>query len=71
MIKEIEANRFRVDLYHRISVILIHVPTLNERTDDIPELAESFLKEICDDYVIPRKVITPKALQALQKYNLQ
>jgi two-component system, NtrC family, nitrogen regulation response regulator NtrX len=63
---EIEAGRFRMDLYHRLSVILIHVPSLNERADDIPMLAEKFVKEVCEDYGIPRKVITPKALEELK-----
>ncbi len=67
IIKEIEKGDFRMDLYHRLSVILIHVPTLNERADDIPLLAEKFVKEICEDSGLPRKTITPKALQALQQ----
>src|SRR5436190_695842 len=48
--KEIEKNLFREDLYHRLSVIVMHVPSLNERVDDIPILAAHFVKEICDDY---------------------
>lgn len=55
LIKEVDANQFRIDLYHRISVILIHVPSLNDRTDDIPLLSERFVKEICEDYGIPKK----------------
>ena len=66
LIAEIDSNRFRMDLYHRLSVILIHVPSLNERKDDIPLLAEKFVKEICEDYGIPRKKITPKAIEELQ-----
>jgi DNA-binding NtrC family response regulator len=66
LVKEIEKNTFRVDLYHRLSVILIHVPSLNERTDDIPLIAEKFVNEICEDYGIPRKIITPKGMNALQ-----
>jgi len=53
--KEIGANNFREDLYHRLSVILIHVPSLNDRIDDIPILAEHFMNLICDDYGIPKK----------------
>ena len=49
LLKEVEENRFRMDLYHRLSVILIHVPSLNERKDDIPVLTEHFLNEICGD----------------------
>lgn len=66
---EIEEGRFREDLYHRISVIIIHVPTLNERTDDIPMLAERFLQEICEDHGIARKHLAPSALQELKKIN--
>jgi DNA-binding NtrC family response regulator len=64
--KEIEAGNFRMDLYHRLSVILIHVPSLHERADDIPQLADKFVREICEDYAIPKKVITPKALEELK-----
>jgi two-component system nitrogen regulation response regulator NtrX len=64
--KEIEAGNFRMDLYHRLSVILIHVPSLHERAEDIPQLADRFVREICEDYAIPKKVITPKALEELK-----
>jgi two-component system nitrogen regulation response regulator NtrX len=64
--KEIESGAFRMDLYHRLSVILIHVPSLHERADDIPMLADRFVREICEDYAIPKKVITPKALEELK-----
>lgn len=66
LFKEIELNNFRMDLYHRLSVIIIHVPTLNERTDDIPEIANSFLEEICNDYGVPVKTFSPAAMKALQ-----
>lgn len=66
LIREIELNNFRMDLYHRLSVILIHVPSLNERIEDIPLLADKFLKEICEDYGIPKKIITPGAIKELQ-----
>ncbi len=49
LLEEVEKGTFRLDLYHRLSVIMIHVPTLNERVDDIPVIAEKFLKEICED----------------------
>ena len=65
--KEIEKGNFREDLYHRLSVILIHVPSLNERKDDIPLLAEAFLKEICEDYGMPLKAFAAEALKELQK----
>ena len=64
--REIEEGKFRIDLYHRLSVILIHVPSLHERADDIPQLADKFVREICEDYGIPKKVITPKALEELK-----
>jgi DNA-binding NtrC family response regulator len=69
LLAEANENRFRLDLYHRLSVILIHVPSLNERSDDIPLLAEKFMKEICEDYGVPKKVITPKALEELKTMN--
>jgi two-component system nitrogen regulation response regulator NtrX len=67
--KEIEKGNFREDLYHRLSVIVIEVPSLNERVSDIPLLAESFLKEICQDYGMPLKAFSPEALKELQKIN--
>lgn len=67
--KEIDEGRFREDLYHRLSVILLHVPTLNERTDDIPLLAERFLNEICEDNGIPYKRLTPGAIQELKNIS--
>jgi DNA-binding NtrC family response regulator len=66
LIKEIEKGQFRMDLYHRLGVILIHVPSLNDRLEDIPLLAERFVKEICEDSNIPKKVITPNAIKELQ-----
>jgi two-component system nitrogen regulation response regulator NtrX len=67
--KEIEKNLFREDLYHRISVILIHVPSLNERKEDIPELAEFFNQQICDEYGTNKRMFTPGAIKELQKIN--
>ena len=66
---EMEKGNFREDLYHRLGVILIHVPSLNERKEDIPLLAESFVKEICEDYGMPVKHLTLEALKELQKIN--
>ncbi|MGE4568356.1 MAG: sigma-54-dependent transcriptional regulator [Bacteroidales bacterium] len=63
---EIEEGRFREDLYHRLSVILIHVPTLNERLSDIPLLADHFNQQICESYGIPPRIFTPEAIKELQ-----
>ena len=65
--EEIEKGNFREDLYHRLSVILIRVPTLNERLDDIPILASYFISQICSDYGIPEKILTEDAIKELQK----
>lgn len=64
---EIDRNTFREDLYHRLSVILIHVPTLNERSEDIPLLADYFNTLICNDYGMVKKKIRPDALTEMQK----
>ncbi len=66
---EIENNNFREDLYHRLSVILIKVPTLNERTEDIPELTNHFIKQICNEYGMPEKTISDEAIKKLQEIN--
>jgi len=66
LLKEIEAGNFRMDLYHRLSVILIHVPPLTERRDDIGLLTQNFLDEICNEYGMPVKKISEAALDALK-----
>src|SRR6201996_3325253 len=66
LLKEIELGNFRMDLYHRLSVILIHVPPLNERKDDIPLLTQSFLEEICNEYGMPVKKVSDAAMEALK-----
>jgi two-component system nitrogen regulation response regulator NtrX len=65
--KEIEKGEFREDLFHRLSVIPIQVPSLNDRKEDIPALAEHFINLICTDYGMPMKTITKTALAELQK----
>lgn len=67
--KEIEKGSFREDLYHRLAVILIHVPSLNERRDDIPILADHFMTMVCAEHGIARKSFDTKALDELQKIN--
>ncbi len=67
--KEIEAGRFREDLYHRLAVIVVRVPSLNERRDDIPLLIEHFNRRISDDYGHPPKTFSPEAIKAMQDYN--
>lgn len=69
LLKEVEENKFRLDLYHRLGVILIHVPSLNERLDDIPMLSDFFLDEICDEYGVPKKHLNSDAIKALQNRN--
>lgn len=66
---EIAAGKFREDLYHRLSVILIEVPGLNDRSDDIPLLAQHFLQQIADDYGVSVKGISGAAISALQGYD--
>jgi two-component system nitrogen regulation response regulator NtrX len=67
--KEIAEGRFREDLYHRLAVILIHVPTLNERKEDIPILANHFLTMVCDEQGIARKNFDNGALDELKNIN--
>jgi DNA-binding NtrC family response regulator len=67
--KEIEKGNFREDLYHRLSVIVIHVPSLNERRDDIPMIADYFLEQICDEYKMPKKSFSAEAYEELKKIN--
>lgn len=69
LLKEIETGNFREDLYHRLAVILIQVPALNDRKNDIPLLAEHFLTQVCEEQGILRKEFDKTALVALQKIN--
>jgi DNA-binding NtrC family response regulator len=69
LLKEVESKGFRLDLYHRLSVILIHVPSLNDRRDDIPLLVDQFLHDICSDYGTAQKTIDADAIKLLQEYN--
>jgi DNA-binding NtrC family response regulator len=69
LLKEVEHKNFRLDLYHRLGVILIHVASLNERRDDIPLLVKKFLEEIATDYGQAPKEIEPKATELLKEHN--
>jgi DNA-binding NtrC family response regulator len=66
--KEIEQNKFREDLYHRLSVILIQVPSLKDRKDDIPLLVDKFLEDIAQDSGYSKKGITKEAIKKLQEF---
>jgi len=66
--KEIEQGRFREDLYHRLAVILIEVPSLAERTDDIPLLADHFISQIAKKDGMPAKKMEPAAMNLLKQY---
>ena len=69
LVKEIENKNFRLDLYHRLSVIVISVPSLNERREDIPELVDHFLRSIAEEYGQPAKSIDKNAVKALQQFD--
>ena len=69
LMEEVAAKKFRMDLYHRLSVILIQVPPLNDRRDDIPALITHFMKDISEEYKQPVKEIEPAAVAMLQEYN--
>ena len=63
---EIKKGNFREDLYHRLAVIVIEVPSLDNRKEDIPELIEHFTSIICEEYNMPKKECEPEAVKALQ-----
>lgn len=69
LLKEVDDKNFRLDLYHRLGVIIIHVPSLNERREDIPHLVNYFLELIATEYGQPKKAIEKNAMEALQAYN--
>ena len=69
LLQEVEEKQFRLDLYHRLSVIIIHVPSLNDRRDDIPLLVDKFLEDICQDYGTAKKTIDTDAVDALKLHN--
>ena len=64
---EIEKGNFREDLYHRLSVIVLHVPSLDERKDDIPVLVDYFIDQVCTESGMPKKAVSPEAMKLLQE----
>lgn len=69
LLQEVEEKSFRLDLYHRLGVIIIHVPSLNDRKEDIPLLIDHFLQQIATEYGQPVKNIEPEAVKALQSHH--
>ncbi|MEO8764366.1 MAG: sigma-54 dependent transcriptional regulator [Ginsengibacter sp.] len=69
LLKEVENKDFRLDLYHRLGVIIVHVPSLNDRLGDIPLLVDRFLEDVGAEYGQPKKTIDKGALEMLQKHN--
>ena len=69
LLREVDERNFRLDLYHRLSVILIHVPSLNERRDDIPLLVDKFLEDTCAEYGVAVKSMDDNAIKLLEEYN--
>lgn len=67
--QEIAAGRFREDLYHRLAVIIIKVPALNDRREDIPLLIDHFNRQICEEYGLPARKFSEEALDDLHKVN--
>ena len=69
LLKEVDEKNFRLDLYHRLGVIIIHVPSLNDRRDDITHLVEYFLDLIATEYGQPKKIIDKNAMEALKQHD--
>lgn len=67
LLEEIAKGNFREDLYHRLSVIVIKVPSLDERKEDIPLLIDYFVGQICAETAMPRKSFSPEAVKMLQQ----
>jgi len=69
LLKEVDEKNFRLDLYHRLGVIIIHVPSLNDRRDDIPTLVDYYLEKIATEYGQSKKPIDKVAMDVLANYN--
>ena len=69
LLKEVEEKNFRLDLYHRLGVIIVHVPSLNDRLGDIPLLVDRFLEDIGNEYGQSKKIMEKEALEMLQQHN--
>ena len=69
LLKEVDEKNFRLDLYHRLGVIIVHVPSLNERRDDIPFLVDYYIEKIADEYGQPKKLLDKDAMELLTNYN--
>ena len=69
LLKEVHEKNFRLDLYHRLGVIIIHVPSLNDRREDIPHLVTHFLELIASEYGQPKKVVDKNAMEYLQQHD--
>jgi DNA-binding NtrC family response regulator len=69
LLKEVDDKNFRLDLYHRLGVIIVHVPSLNDRREDIPALIEYYLEIIATEYGQTKKVIENDAMELLKQYN--
>ena len=67
--EEISAGRFREDLYHRLAVILIKVPSLNDRREDVPLLVDFFASKISEEQGTPKKIFSEAAIKLLQEYD--
>ena len=69
LLKEVDDKNFRLDLYHRLGVIIVHVPSLNERREDVPFLVDFYLEKIADEYGQSKKVVDKEAMDLLTNYN--
>ena len=69
LLKEVDDKNLRLDLYHRLGVIIVHVPSLNERREDVPFLVDFYIEKIADEYGQSKKIIDKEAMELLTNYN--